>query len=171
MSTCNNRKWFTIYHNGVSPIVVLLLAGRPLAVVGFVVALVVDPIQALSLGSVAHILVEVLELSPPLANSNPPTTVIMVVFVLRILAPLQHSYPRLIDRRAFHAVGFTKATATFTLLGVAQPHFARLAASRTLDLYPLVNLAGIPDSLKLADHYHHSYPMMTSWSTYARMTP
>ena len=106
MSTCDNRKWFSVYEDRVSPIVVLLLAGSPTAVVGSVVALVVDPIQATTLWSWSHILVEVLELSPPLANSNPPTTVIMVVFALRVVATLQHHSPRLVDRGVCHAVGF-----------------------------------------------------------------
>ena len=135
----------------------MLLAGRPLAVAGFVVALVVDPIQATPLWSWSHVLVEVLELSPPLANSNTPTTVIMVFFALRVVASLQHCCPRLIDRRATLAMVFwasRRATATGTLLGVAHPHYASLAAVRAFDLRILVTLAGSPDSLKLVDYDH-----------------
>ena len=121
MSSGNVSQRFSVYHNGVDPVVALLSGCSPTAVVGSVDALVVDPIKALSLGSWSHVLVEVLELSPPFANSNTPTTVIMVGFALRVFAPLQHTIPRPVDRRAFHAVGFTAhhATATTTPLGVA----------------------------------------------------
>ena len=78
----------------------------------------------------------------------------MVVWSLRVVAPLQHVRPRPVDRRASHAVGFPKATATGTLLGVAHPHYASLAAVRAFDLRILVTLAGSPDSLKLVDYDH-----------------
>ena len=71
---------------------VLHLVGlaRPLAVLGAVVSVVIDPIQFVAARSIAHILDEVPKLAPSVAHRNTPGSVVTKRGVIGVVAPSTH---------------------------------------------------------------------------------
>jgi len=87
-------------------IVSLLFRCRPFAIAGFIVAVIVDAVNAKSFRSIAHVIVEVLErIKPPIANLNAPASVSRIILALSGNASLLHSKPDIVDGGARLSMG------------------------------------------------------------------
>jgi len=82
----------------------LFYAGRPTAVGGFVIAIIVDAVDGHAGGAIAHVSEKFFELLPSFTDGNAATAVITKPRVLRVLAPLYHRRPHSVFRRAPTAV-------------------------------------------------------------------
>lgn len=92
--------------SNVSGVVVLLSAGCPSAVAGFVSSIVVDPIQRMVRGrGIAHVLVKGSErVEPPFADSDSPPAIVRVLRVVLSRAPGLHGFPGNVFLSAAHPV-------------------------------------------------------------------
>ena len=82
------------------PVARLLLEGRPATVALLVVAVVVDAVQREPGRAFSHVVEEVLETVPALADGDTPTAVAWPVAARWTAAPLQHARPRVVSSRA-----------------------------------------------------------------------
>lgn len=83
-----------------TPIVHLNAPRGPLAISGFVIAVVVDALKRQLRSGLAKVREEVLEALPALANLNAATAVVGKVRVIRVLAALPHPHPDRVRSRA-----------------------------------------------------------------------
>lgn len=88
------------------PLVIGLLSNRsPSAISGLVISVIVYSVDGeISFWSLSHVSQKVLELGPPLANGDSPTSVVGILVVVRVLTSLPHSHPRVVCRRPKHSV-------------------------------------------------------------------
>ena len=84
---------------GFASIVGLLFPGRPAAIAGFVVSVVVDAIKRQTAGAFAHIGKKIVERKPPLANGNATRAIPLELSGFRIEAALLHMRPGIVSRR------------------------------------------------------------------------
>lgn len=98
------------------------LLGRrcPSAIAGFVVAVIIDPVNLVAVWRLAHIGKEVGEGIPPsIADADPARSVVVVSIAIRVGASLHHAAPHIVNRMLAHAVsgaGFALEAATGLLL-------------------------------------------------------
>jgi hypothetical protein len=86
-------------------IALLLAVRRPTAIPRFVVAVIINAIDAgPSARTLAHIKDEILEPRPPIADGNAATPIPWVMRVLGVVATGAHVLPRLVLRRVAHSV-------------------------------------------------------------------
>lgn len=124
---------------GIVPSVVLLLGGcGPPAVTGFVVPIVVDPIDgmespargALSWGTRPHVGDEVLEGLPSGADRNPPGAVILELRVMGVLAAAFQLRPGGVFGGPLHAMFSVRPSLCCTNIALVAPAGFALAAQK-----------------------------------------
>lgn len=94
-------------HFAVTLVGVLLFAACPLAVFGFVVSAIIDPLDTKSFRSSSHIGSEVFKrVSPPIADGDSAPTIILKVPSVSIVATINNSTPDTIEgvARGLHSV-------------------------------------------------------------------
>lgn len=84
----------------------LLFPGRPKAIIGLVVSVIVSTFKAvLGRRAVAHVFKKRFKaVAPSIANLNAPTAVMAENLAIGVQAPLSHAGPNAVDRCASHAV-------------------------------------------------------------------
>ena len=97
----------------ITPASVLLCAGRPPAVAGFIVPIRIDPVNTvIQPGPRAHIGKEALEVTPRLADRDPALAVAGIRGITRVRASSVHRGPRFVRRGLGPAVFVTRRSLT-----------------------------------------------------------
>jgi hypothetical protein len=101
----------------VSSVVVLLDPRGPSAVLRGIIPIVVDAVETHPLGSLAHVLIEVLEpFAPAIADLDPASSLIAVLGTRRQITPLNHRGVDVIYFRGTHSVFSRPFLASATLV-------------------------------------------------------
>jgi hypothetical protein len=125
-----HRLSFVRHHHVAAAIVLLIAACCPSAIFGAVSNAVVDPIECGSGWSLAHVGEKVGERHPAIADRNATAAVHVEFRVLRVKAPLFHSFPCVVDvgTRVFVRAAVAPARHSFPGREMVAPDFINIAA-------------------------------------------
>jgi hypothetical protein len=98
--TCSNA--VPGYDDVPAPVPLLLTARGPPAIAGFIIPVIVYPINRGAFWARSHILIEVSELLPPFADLNATSSVARVFVIVGIGASSKHAHPSLPLRGTGH---------------------------------------------------------------------
>lgn len=135
-----------------SPVLGLLFRCCPPAVIGGIIAFVVDSVERVTRWTLAHVFQEVLKRLPPLANRYSPTPVARIPIAFGMVASGSHPGPRSVGSCLCHAVRnsavFLQTTAGFcyAMHKPSRGNFHRVSAGALA--FPLARLIFASNELK-----------------------